>query len=354
MAYEKHEREYTLVGATAIFQPMMQQEFIDFYAQFSEIISVIKDGTYYHFQVEGERPRAARQFLQRVNCDDVNLKEQYQWFNQRVAEYEKFLAQDTSKFTLETVLELFQFYSDLIGVAVACLDTLDEIDELNEDQQAEFEVWAKKTRRREEVIYKNGEMKFMPRYLKWLSETQLPEYTADQLWYLVMSEFMSFIKDEKALPLPEELSDRKKLFYVRQYPLDQIEYFSGTKAEKIIHEKQLFASKEEFENIQELQGQTAFAGKASGRVRIIRCRQDMDEFQNGEVLIAPMTEPSYLPIMKRAAAFVTNEGGTLCHAAIVSRELEKPCIIGTKHATHVFTDGDMVEIDAEQGVVRKV
>src|SRR3989338_1885385 len=66
-----------------------------------------------------------------------------------------------------------------------------------------------------------------------------------------------------------------------------------------------------------------------------------------------MTDPSYLPIMKRALAFVTNEGGVLCHAAIVARELKKPCIIGTKHATHIFKDGDLVEVDAIQGIIKK-
>ena len=67
-----------------------------------------------------------------------------------------------------------------------------------------------------------------------------------------------------------------------------------------------------------------------------------------------MTEPSYLPIMKKAAAFITNEGGVLCHAAIVARELQKPCIIGTKIATHVFKDGDLVEVDADSGIIKKI
>ncbi len=56
--------------------------------------------------------------------------------------------------------------------------------------------------------------------------------------------------------------------------------------------------------------------------------------------------------MKRAAAFVTDEGGITCHAAIVAREMKKPCVIGTKIATQIFKDGDMVEVDAQRGVVR--
>ncbi|HQF57216.1 MAG TPA: PEP-utilizing enzyme [Candidatus Magasanikbacteria bacterium] len=81
---------------------------------------------------------------------------------------------------------------------------------------------------------------------------------------------------------------------------------------------------------------------------------DLKDFEEGEIIISPMTEPSYLPIMKKALAFVTNEGGILCHASIVARELQKPCIIGTKIATHVFKDGDEVEVDATNGIIRKV
>ena len=70
--------------------------------------------------------------------------------------------------------------------------------------------------------------------------------------------------------------------------------------------------------------------------------------------MAGMTTPEYLPAMEKAAAFVTDEGGILCHAAIVARELKKPCIVGTQYATKIFKDGDLVEVDAEKGVVRKI
>ena len=64
-----------------------------------------------------------------------------------------------------------------------------------------------------------------------------------------------------------------------------------------------------------------------------------------------MTAPSFVPMMKRAAAIVTDEGGITCHAAIVAREIKKPCIVGTKNATKVLKDGDMVEVNAERGIV---
>ena len=67
-----------------------------------------------------------------------------------------------------------------------------------------------------------------------------------------------------------------------------------------------------------------------------------------------MTQPSYLAAIKKSAAYITDEGGITCHAAIVSRELKIPCIIGTKYATQVFKDGDLVEVDADNGIVRKI
>ena len=65
-----------------------------------------------------------------------------------------------------------------------------------------------------------------------------------------------------------------------------------------------------------------------------------------------MTTPEMVPIMKKASAFVTDEGGVTCHAAIISREMRKPCIIGTKVATQLLKDGDMVEVDANSGFVK--
>lgn len=101
-----------------------------------------------------------------------------------------------------------------------------------------------------------------------------------------------------------------------------------------------------------LKGQTAYKGKVSGRVRIVKRTDQVDQVADGEVIISPMTTPDMLPAMKKAAAFVTDEGGITCHAAIIARELKKPCVIGTKTASQLFKDGDMVEVDADNGVVR--
>ena len=71
-----------------------------------------------------------------------------------------------------------------------------------------------------------------------------------------------------------------------------------------------------------------------------------------KILVSVTTNPDYLPAMRRAAAFISDEGGLTCHAAIVAREMKKPCVVGTKIATKVLRDNDEVEINANHGVIR--
>lgn len=101
-----------------------------------------------------------------------------------------------------------------------------------------------------------------------------------------------------------------------------------------------------------IKGFVAEMGKVQGTVRIVNTFHDIKKVLKGEILVANTTHPNYLPAMQKAAAFVTNEGGVISHAAIVARELKKPCIVGTKIATKVLHDGDLVEVDANEGVVR--
>lgn len=92
-------------------------------------------------------------------------------------------------------------------------------------------------------------------------------------------------------------------------------------------------------------------GSVKGCVRLVLSASDISKIKRGDILVAVMTFPHFIPAMEKASAFVTDEGGILCHAAIIARELQKPCIIGTKIATQVLKDGDLVEVDADSGVV---
>ena len=103
-----------------------------------------------------------------------------------------------------------------------------------------------------------------------------------------------------------------------------------------------------------IKGSCASRGKAKGIVKVCRGEKEIAKMEKGRILVACMTQPEFLPAMKKAIAIITDEGGLTCHAAIISRELGIPCVIGTKTATQVLKDGDLVEVDADKGIVRKI
>jgi pyruvate, water dikinase len=100
-----------------------------------------------------------------------------------------------------------------------------------------------------------------------------------------------------------------------------------------------------------VRGLSAAPGSASGPVRVLLRPEDGNRLADGEVLVAPMTNPDWLPTIRRAAALVTETGGMTCHAAIVARELTVPCVVGARNATTELHDGTMVTVDGARGQV---
>lgn len=140
------------------------------------------------------------------------------------------------------------------------------------------------------------------------------------------------------------LDDRGKIFILQARP----ETVHG--AEKEVKDEE---RKEVMEKEILIKGIGVSPGQASGKVKVILSVKDISRFQKGEILVTEMTTPDWVPAMKIAAAVVTNLGGKTCHAAIVSRELGVPCIVGTENATKVLKDGDVVTIDGQRGFVFK-
>jgi phosphohistidine swiveling domain-containing protein len=101
-----------------------------------------------------------------------------------------------------------------------------------------------------------------------------------------------------------------------------------------------------------IKGAIGYKGLATGKVKIIIKKNDLLKIKSGDILVTIMTNASFIPFLKRAKAFITDEGGITCHATIIARELKKPCIIGTRNATKVLHDGNMVEVDANNGIVK--
>ncbi len=144
------------------------------------------------------------------------------------------------------------------------------------------------------------------------------------------------------------LQDRKKKCVV-YWGVEGHEILIGGQVDMI---KEELLGKGTIDDIQDFRGMTASLGKAQGRVKILKSAKEIHLLKPGDVLVAVMTRPDYVSAMKIACAIVTDEGGITSHAAIVSREMKIPCVIGTKIATQVLKDGDIVEVNANHGLVK--
>jgi len=165
--------------------------------------------------------------------------------------------------------------------------------------------------------------------------------------YTYIYELENLLKQKK---IDTSIFEERKNYCIAVYTLQGYEVISGKQA-KEIHE-QLFEKK--LDALTEVKGVIACKGKATGPVKIVQKIHDLINVKQGDILLASMTRPEMAIAMKKAAAIVTDEGGITSHAAVISRELRIPCIIGTKIATKIFKDGDVVEVDAEKGTVRKI
>jgi len=137
--------------------------------------------------------------------------------------------------------------------------------------------------------------------------------------------------------------------------------FSTTKSRKNLEGKEARAFLRQMRFVKQKQarprevlGDCACAGKARGIARIINTPKDMDKMKENNILISYATSPDIVPAIKKASAIVTDLGGITCHAAIISRELRIPCVVGTKSASTTFADGDIVEVDANHGIARLI
>ena len=150
----------------------------------------------------------------------------------------------------------------------------------------------------------------------------------------------------------ERVSKRQEAFV---YSYQSRISFEGKDAREIIK-----TFEEKIEKTDVLSGQVASKGKVRGKVKIIpvdysdfgRVNREIEKMQQGDILVAETTAPELIVACKKAGAIVTDMGGLMSHAAIVSREFGIPCVVGTKNASKILKDGDMVEVDAISGIVR--
>jgi len=167
--------------------------------------------------------------------------------------------------------------------------------------------------------------------------------------YLLPDEIIRFLEDKKINP--EEIKERIR-FSVITYLLGKYEVFTGKKAIEICEKLNPPTMGKKVQN--ELRGIVANRGKVAGKARVIKLNSEFSKFQNDEILVSLQTMVHFVPIMKKAKAILTEFGGLTSHAAIVSRELGKPCIVGIKNLISSVKDGDLLEVDADRGIVKVI
>ncbi|MBU4070357.1 MAG: hypothetical protein KJ646_05215 [Nanoarchaeota archaeon] len=151
----------------------------------------------------------------------------------------------------------------------------------------------------------------------------------------------------KKFPLVEELEKRKQHYILFSHFLETDKSFEELSKE---HEFEIIEDKTD----DKITGMVVVEGNVTGRVKLIFKQEDVAKVNYGDILVAPMTTPDHIIAMDKAGAFITDEGGITCHAAIIAREFGKPCIVGTGNATKILKDNDLVFVDGRNGVVKKI
>lgn len=173
---------------------------------------------------------------------------------------------------------------------------------------------------------------------------------AQDISYLQETEIASFL-DGKLKISKNDIGNRKKAFVMYLSNTNKLVCLQDDDVHKAMA---LFKLSEGEEEATQITGMVASRGLASGKAVIVNGVKDLDKVKEGNILVAVATHPDYVPAMRRAIAIVTDEGGVTSHAAIVAREFGLPCIVGTKKATSLIKNGDTIQVNAEEGWVKKL
>lgn len=168
------------------------------------------------------------------------------------------------------------------------------------------------------------------------------------LGFLTRRELRNHLLERIPFNEKELLKRAKLMVVVSNVQGDKV--FSGEKARKKFHE--LVVREKVSRKKNQFNGQIASPGLIKGKVKIVNSVNDMDKLFENEILVSVATQPELVPAMKRAGGIITDQGGMTCHAAIVSRELNKPCVVGVSKVTEYLNDNDLIELDAYHGIIR--
>ncbi|MFA6503760.1 MAG: PEP-utilizing enzyme [Patescibacteria group bacterium] len=179
----------------------------------------------------------------------------------------------------------------------------------------------------------------------------------DLMGCLSLPEVLAWL-DDRSVDVDNLVATRQKQDFVyhdsckERYVVDDADLVS-----RIV--SQLSSQTQDVSSSAEIKGQQAFVGDdfVTGEVLVIKTKNELNAkapFMSGKIIVAEQTTPYYIQYLKNVKSIITDEGGITCHAAIVSREMCIPCIIGTKNATQILQDGDLVEVDVGRGIIKVI
>jgi phosphohistidine swiveling domain-containing protein len=276
--------------------------------------------------------------LSQTNDVEAHIKK-WHWLNSRYGKYKPYTIEEALYKKQE--LEKEDFFSNYKQEKKRISDTIKKAKELmGEDSYfvdvMQFFIYYRTQR----TDIMNMVMTIYRNKLEDIADEMDVKY--EDLLFMTYDEVMKGKYDKKII-------DKRKKGFVFTFHSGRISILIGTEYLKF---KENYANNDKKQNF--VKGRVAFSGLVKGPVKIVRNELDMAGVQQGDILVTYMTTPNMIPAMKLASAFVTNEGGITCHAAIIAREMGKPCIIGTQESTDIFEDGDMVEVDADKGIVKRL
>lgn len=312
--------------------------------------------------------RFTKQLILNKNCDELRKSKSFSLVKAHAEKWGFLNYKDGKKYqTVEEVLELLSenlqntdksesFIKDIVNQSAKLTE---EQKKLEKELPPEI-VWLGN------VVRQMQEKKFELRILlnkSFFGDESIISLLFREIskrFYIAMNqlEFMAVEEIEELFqtgnfPLKEIIDRQESFAYVPEGGTYQLA--TGEKAKGIIRlVKPVIES-----DLHAFRGNTANFGFAKGKAKLIRLttkvqviQEEIANMENGQILVTETTGPELILAVKKASAIVTNEGGINSHAAIVSRELNIPCIIGTKIATEVIKDGDIIEVDADKGEVR--
>lgn len=173
--------------------------------------------------------------------------------------------------------------------------------------------------------------------------------TEDELRYLVFPEVVTLLQTNNKAD--KKLIATRKKHRAIVVKNGKIMIYEGQKAQNLANR---YIKSPSVTHVQEVKGIPGYPGVVTGKVGIVHGIDNRGNFQRGDILVTHDGTAEITVLLKEAAAIVTDQGGMICHAAIIAREMQTPAVLGTQFATQVFKDGDMVEVDSQKGIVRKI